>query len=599
MVATVATSVATSMTASLLLSWLFEQPVTLMVLFRAFIIPFSIAVAMTAIWMDFLRYLRQTQSALRTSEAKNYAILQALPDLMLHLDLDGRFLDYHVPRSADLPESPEVFLGKTVHDFFPKALADDMLMHVQRALDAGTIELLEYESFVNGSGRFSEARLATLDDNTVLAIVRDITARKNAQSALAAERASLAQRVEERTAALRETNNQLVAALRTRDEFLANVSHELRTPLTAILAFSDLLLRQLYGPLNARQRQALADIRDSGKHLLAVINDVLEFSRIETGQPVLDLQALDVASLCQDSVKLVEHVAKQKGVQISLDVDADVATVVGDERRMKQMLVNLLDNAVKFTPAGGAVGLEVRGDAGTNTMHFTVWDTGIGIAEADIERVFQPFVQLDSSLSRQYEGVGLGLALVYFLVELQGGSVSVTSKVGQGSRFTLTLPWERVGDGALKPASLEQMEAGLLTESPPELHDHPLILVAEDNRLNRQVICEALATKGYRVITAHDGTMAVQAAREHHPDLILMDIQMPGVDGLEAMRLIRADAALHEIPIIAVTALAMPGDRERCIGAGAIDYLSKPIEVLCLLDAARKALTPGSDHNRA
>jgi CheY-like chemotaxis protein len=274
-----------------------------------------------------------------------------------------------------------------------------------------------------------------------------------------------------------------------------------------------------------------------------------------------------------------------------LSLDENVSTIQGDSRRLKQVLVNLLSNAVKFTPkGGGAVGLEVRGDVNLGTVDFTVWDTGIGIATDDIERIFQPFVQLDSSVSRAYEGTGLGLALVYCLVELHGGAISVTSELGEGSRFTVSLPWDTSATlSAAKPAATS-MGVPMFTAS-STLEHRPLILVAEDNRLNRKVLCDLLTTVGYRVITAEDGTMAVQAAREHHPDLVLMDIQMPGVNGLEATRHIRADATLRDIPIIALTALAMPGDRERCIAAGTTDYVSKPIDAVSLLAIVHKVLS--------
>ena len=264
---------------------------------------------------------------------------------------------------------------------------------------------------------------------------------------------------------------------------------------------------------------------------------------------------------------------------------------------MKQILVNLLNNAVKFTPQGGALGLEMNNDPDTGMVRFIVWDTGIGIAEEDISRIFQPFVQLDPSLTRKYEGSGLGLALVRHLVEMHGGTVAVESVIGEGSRFTISLPWH-----APAPATHDEETSSHLpdAELPEVTHmrpsDSPMILIAEDNVINRQAICDLLASEGYATIQAQDGVTAIITARQRRPDLILMDIQMPGMDGLEATQRIRADADLHDIPIIAVTALAMHGDRERCLEAGANAYISKPMDAQELLDAIESILKHSPKH---
>ncbi len=432
---------------------------------------------------------------------------------------------------------------------------------------------------------------------------------REAEAELQVERASLAQHVEARTAELRAANTELACAVRAKDEFLATMSHELRTPLTAILAFSDMLFEEVYGPLNERQCRAVAAIRDSGHHLLDLINDVLDVAKMEAGTLTLDIGLVDVNLVCWASLRLVEQVAKRKHLRISTSFDRAVKTIRGDERRVKQMLVNLLGNAVKFTPDGGDIGLEVRGDREAHSVHFTVWDTGIGIAEEDVKRLFQPFVQLDTSLSREHGGTGLGLALVHRMTELHGGGVTVESEPGQGSRFTISLPWEEntadmdvEREIALKAprrasvrrpsANEEAPESGLtgheltdrdLSSTMDVEADIPLILLAEDNPVGRQALVDFLKGQGYRVAIAQDGATALHVARHQPPDLILMDIQMPGVDGLEATRRVRADASLHDIPIIALTALAMPGDRERCLEAGANAYLSKPIGLNCLL----------------
>ncbi len=265
---------------------------------------------------------------------------------------------------------------------------------------------------------------------------------KESETALAAERASLAERVAEKTAELRAKNDALARALSARDAFFASMSHELRTPLNAILGLSEALQDGVYGPVTEPQVRHLASIEASGHHLLSLINDILDAAKLQHGTLILNVSEIAVENLCRDSLQFVEERARRKGLQLQLDVDSQVKYVCADPRRLRQILINLLNNAVKFTPEGGQAGLTVTGHAETNTLHFTVWDTGIGISQEDQARLFQPFVQLDSGLDRRFEGTGLGLALVQQLVQLHGGQVTVASEVGQGSRFTVILPWQ-------------------------------------------------------------------------------------------------------------------------------------------------------------
>jgi PAS domain S-box-containing protein len=410
--------------------------------------------------------------------------------------------------------------------------------------------------------------------------------------ALDEERTSLARRVEARTAELRVANEELARAARLKDEFLASMSHELRTPLNAILGMSEVLRSEIYGPLDEKQNKSVRVIEESGRHLLNLINDILDVAKIEAGKIELEIRPVSVDAVCRASLQFVRQEALKKRIAVSSTVDTAVTIVEADERRLKQILINLLTNAVKFTPEGGEVGLEAMGDAENQLLHFSVWDTGIGIAREDVERLFKPFVQLDSSLSREYSGTGLGLALVRRLVEMHGGSVMVDSDVGKGSRFTVTLPWrERVaevspGRGYPEP---EAEDAVLRVPS-----SRLLILLAEDDEINTDMILGYLEAKGYRVIVAQNGVEAVNRAKEEKPDLVLMDIQMPEVDGLEATQRIRADAdrEVATIPIVALTALAMTGDEERCLQAGANAYVSKPVSLKSLTQAIETQLMP-------
>jgi CheY-like chemotaxis protein len=296
--------------------------------------------------------------------------------------------------------------------------------------------------------------------------------------------------------------------------------------------------------------------------------------------------------VCQASLQLVRQAAHKKQLKITSTLDSKVKVLQADERRLKQILVNLLSNAVKFTPEGGAIGLEVVGDVDNRVVHFTVWDNGIGIAEEDMPRLFQPFVQLDSRLSRQHAGTGLGLALVYGMTEMHGGSVSVESRVEVGSRFTVSFPWRQPSEISDSVVKIDDRAPSLPQAAHPRdvRTSQSLILLVEDNETSANTLLDYLPTRGYHVIVARNGVEAIERTRQGRPDVILMDMQMPGMDGLEATRRIRADPELAATPVIALTAMAMPGDRERCLAAGADDYLSKPVKLQELVKAIESQL---------
>ncbi len=278
---------------------------------------------------------------------------------------------------------------------------------------------------------FSGGSVSVADGTLVLGVItgQDITSRKRAEDVVQAQ-----------ADALSRTNAELTRALRVKDEFLAMISHELCTPLNGILGIGECLDEGDYGPVSAPQRHALATVRESGKHLLAILSDILDLARIGADQAHMDRQPVDVDSICALAFQIVQTAAQQKDVHLHYRQEHGNAELCADERRLIQILTNLLTNAITFTPSGGAVGLDVTTDAEQERIQFVVWDTGIGITEADLGRLFQPFTQLDSRLSRSYEGTGLGLVLVRRLAEAHGGRVDVTSTPGQGSRFTVSLP---------------------------------------------------------------------------------------------------------------------------------------------------------------
>ena len=379
---------------------------------------------------------------------------------------------------------------------------------------------------------------------------------------------------------LRAALEQITETSRHKASFLTAMSHELRTPLHAILGSAEILDDDMLGEVNDRQREHVRNISESGSHLLNLINDILDLSKIEAGREELDFQPVDPIEICEASLMLVRQLAAEKDIRLEAELAKPVETIQADPRRLKQILVNLLTNAVKFTPPAGVVGIRVKGSRDKSSVCFEVWDTGIGIRQESQDCLFEPFFQLDDATDRDNSGIGLGLSLVRQLVDLHGGRIKLDSSVGKGSRFVVILPVGRGRD-----------ESGCcVTEAPvrnlPEKIDAEQkwrILLAEDNEFNQDSIRTFLEEHGCEVVLAKDGLEAVRLATVSRPDLIVMDVQMPFMDGIEATRRLRMEPCMQDVPIIALTALAMPGDKERCLAAGMNDYFAKPIRLNLLL----------------
>jgi CheY-like chemotaxis protein len=365
------------------------------------------------------------------------------------------------------------------------------------------------------------------------------------------------------------------------------MSHELRTPLNAILGLSESLVEQLVGPLNEKQQKYVSTISESGHHLLSLINDILDLAKIEAGQITLDITRVNVNAVCEASLRLIKQQAQKKNQEVALQIDEGLGWIWADERRLKQMMVNLLSNAVKFTAENGKIGMEFHGDRKENRVTITVWDNGIGIKEEDLPRLFKPFVQLDSGFAREAGGTGLGLTLVAQMAHMHGGSVNVESQTNHGSRFSIVLPWEP----ALAVDTVERMKTtGKFRAIKPEAGNKRSILLVEDTPEVVMMLRDYLELSGYKVVTARDGLDGIEQAKLTHPDLILMDLQMPRMNGLEATAKLRTDPDFKHTPIIALTALAMSGDRERCIAAGMDEYISKPVNLRALVKIIQSCL---------
>ncbi len=407
-------------------------------------------------------------------------------------------------------------------------------------------------------------------------------------------------------ARLQRTNLELARATRLKDEFLANMSHELRTPLNAILGMTEGLKDEIFGKVNSQQIKSLQTIETSGSHLLSLINDILDVAKIESGKIQPDCTSISVAQVCLSSLTFIKELAHKKGIHLKTKFSTEVNTFSGDERLIRQALINLLSNAVKFTPEGGTVTLtaqplrEPKEPGHLHHLRISVEDTGIGIAKKNISKLFKPFVQIDSSLNRQFSGTGLGLSLVKKIVELHGGRVALTSQLGKGSCFTIDLPCQPAPARTIRTPAAAMPIASTATDASPLTA--PLILLAEDNEANICTISSYLTAKGFRVLSAKDGKEAIAMASRDNPDLILMDIQMPGMDGLTAIRKLRHDPLFGTIPIIALTALAMDHDRELCLQAGATEYITKPVKlkeltatILHLIEASSKPMSSGHE----
>ena len=372
---------------------------------------------------------------------------------------------------------------------------------------------------------------------------------------------------------LRVANLRLEKASRAKDRFLASMSHELRTPLNAILGFTGTLLMELPGPLNDEQDKQLRIVQTSGRHLLSLINDLLDLARIESGKLEISPVEIDCRELLGEVALGLRPLANAKRIAIKIEAAPDVV-VVSDRRALSQILINLTNNAIKFTEQGCVrLVLEQDHDPEGVRTRFTVIDTGIGIKPEDQETLFTAFEQIGGPAAHEYEGTGLGLHICQTLAPLLGGTISFRSEFGEGSAFTA-----RAARGGGMSAR---------------------VLVIEDNEENLTLVDYLLRAHGFDTLLARNGADGLKLATASKPDLILLDVRMPFMDGYEVARAIRADRALDPVPIVAVTASAMVGDRERIAQAGFDHYVQKPIDPERFIAEVERCLAAGSTVSRS
>lgn len=391
-------------------------------------------------------------------------------------------------------------------------------------------------------------------------------------------------RLRQQTNALSESNAALKKAAQGRDEFLANISHELRTPLASILALTEILRDPSSQPIAESHLNSITQIEDSSRHLLQLINDILELARLEARVIGVQIQTCSILDIVNSSVRLFRNTAEKKCIQLQIAPYPPTLLILADPLRLKQILTNLLSNAIKFTPSGGRVSLDIH--ATPDSISISVSDTGIGIASEKLSLLFHPFVQIESGLDRRYTGTGLGLAIVKRFTDLMNGSLSVESMPHVGSRFTISLPSSASHPNLTQPSRPPQTP----TTITPDPSSSPIrVLVAEDNDLNRSILSTYLSTRGFIVVAVTNGTEALRQHFDSPFDVVILDIQMPEIDGLEVSRRIRAaaDPDIATVPILAVTALVMPGDREKCLSVGITEYISKPLGLAELANRLR------------
>ncbi|HTC34201.1 MAG TPA: ATP-binding protein [Bryobacteraceae bacterium] len=532
------------------------------------------------------------------------ALFQAFPDLFLRLDRGGRVLDAQAGQSSDSFLSAERFAGANLQDILPAGVLEHVRSAQDKVRKTKAVEILEFPIEDRLGQQTYEMRLLPLNWDEWIAIVRNVTARKSNEQRLK----DAAQELEQKNQELETALNAAREATRTKSRFLANMSHEIRTPMNGVLGMADFLLGT---ELDREQREYAESIQRSAGSLMSLINDILDFSCIEAGNLHLDRVVFSLRAAIEQSAAEFAAQANGKGLEFASSIAPSVPErAVGDPARLRQVLANLVGNAVKFTERGRvAVTAELVSQTRDELrLRFTVRDTGIGIPADDRERLFDTFTQADDSNTRKYGGTGLGLAIAKQLVELLGGEIGVESEPGSGSRFWFTAsfgtaakmeaaapvqPQVRTARPPLTPPQSQTATASVQAAQPPKetpretaVRHSMRILLAEDNEINQRITLRLLQKLGLTADAVVNGREAVEALEKQKYDLVLMDCQMPEMDGFEATAAIRSrEGKSRHQTICALTANAMAGDRERCLAAGMDDYISKPVGLEKLRDA--------------
>ena len=545
---------------------------------------------------------KNSEVAAYQNAAELRALFQASPDLFLRLDKSENVLDAKGGQRSDAFLSADKFPGRNLQDLLPAGVLAQVREAQERVRNSNVMEMVEFAIEDRLGEQAYEMRLLPLNWDEWIAVVRNITARMANEQRLKGDAQELEQKNEELERALAGARE----ATGMKSRFLANMSHEIRTPMNGVLGMTDFLLGT---SLSAEQQEYAESIKRSADSLLALINDILDLSRIEAGKLRLDHVDFPLEATITETTSMFALQARSKDLEFRSTIAPGLPHfAVGDPGRLRQVLTNLLANAIKFTERG-TVGLKVEIGAQTRDtiqLKFTVHDSGIGIPLEEQARLFDTFTQVDESNTRKYGGTGLGLAISKQLVELQGGEIGLESEPGKGSKFWFTATFgksaRRHGPAQGPPrqspappvtAAKSQTGTAQRTETPAQapskstpLPGSSRVLLAEDNEINQRITLRLLQKLGLAADAVVNGREALEALAKRKYDLVLMDCQMPDMDGFEATAVIRSrENGNRRQTICALTANAMDGDRERCLAAGMDDYISKPVGLEKLREA--------------
>ncbi|HEY4037421.1 MAG TPA: response regulator [Burkholderiaceae bacterium] len=545
---------------------------------------------------------RRNELALLRESEKNRLLLRNASDGIHILDIDGNVIEASDAFCSMLGYSRQEVIGMNVAQWEARFTAAELAVALRKQFER-RFRSLFVTRHRRKDGTVFDVEVSgfplELDGKPVLFnSSRDITERLRAEEALRASEqrlvalnAELERRVAERTAELEAARKEAERLTRIKSDFLANMSHEIRTPMNGVLGLANLLRRTGATP---RQLEYLDKIEASGRYLLGIINDILDLSKIDAGKLHLTLQDFRLDELVRDVAAVVGDRALAKGLEFRVDMAYAPQWLHGDSVRLAQALVNFLGNAIKFTEQGGVVlRCRVLEKADTSyLLRFEVTDTGIGLTKDEQARIFEPFEQGDNSARRKYQGSGLGLAITKRIADLMGAQVGVESEAGKGSSFRFTV---RLNKGT---ARFQGHEAPLLESAETLLARHfsgTRVLLAEDDPVSREVAQHLLESAGLRVGVAENGADAVRMVEAEDFALILTDVQMPLMDGLEATAAIRALPGRQALPVLAITASAFDEDRRRCLDAGMNDIIVKPFEPKRLFETVLKWLSKRRD----
>ena len=528
--------------------------------------------AIEALNHELAERLQSLETAEQNLRRLSTAVEQS-PASIVITDLDGKITYVNFAFSVTSGYFADEVIGENPRILQSGDTPPETYRQMWNTLTSGNIwrgELINRRK--DGSTYIERATISPVRDangkiSQYVAVKEDISEQRRIEEELSAHRQHLEQLVDQRTRELAQAKAAAEAANLAKSAFLANMSHEIRTPMNAIIGLNYLLLKS---PLNDAQRDKLLKVTGASEHLLQVINDILDLSKIESGKLELEKLAFAPGEVLQSVAEVIRDQALGKGLQLTVDAGNLPPHVIGDAKRLRQVLINFAGNALKFTRAGSIhlFGELLAANEENVRCRFAVSDTGIGIQANDLPRLFKPFEQLDTSTTREYGGTGLGLAIAHHLAALMDGEIGVDSQPGVGSTFWITARF----------AASNRHIADEVQARPTRQRLRGHVLLVEDEPLNREIGTDLLSAAGLVVSTAEDGFAAIRHFQEERFDLIVMDVQMPGLDGLDTTRRIRSLPGGADIPIVALTANAFSEDRRRCLEAGMNDFLGKPVE---------------------